>query len=162
MTCPTSQPEIGGDATKILVPVVGFSALREHVSAMQLVSVTKREGWRVWGRSLLPRRPESLDCHPWSSLPFPAGAQAGVGSLCSILWMPLSLCLSHDQIWSCQRLSEAGLVSSVTLVYSTIYTCVYSTSSLTLVPPLTGQVTLNFPEPPFLHLPNDDEKAMPS
>lgn len=40
MTCPMSQPETGGDATKILVPVVGFRALREHVSAMQLVSVT--------------------------------------------------------------------------------------------------------------------------
>lgn len=76
--------------------------------------------------------------------------------------MPPHLSLSHDQIWSCQRLSEAGLVSSITLVYSTIYTGVYSNSSLTLAPPLIGRVTLNFPEPPFLPLPSADEKAMPS
>ena len=68
MTCPTSQPEIGGDATKILVPVVGFSVLREHVSAMQLVSLTKREGWRVLGRSLLGFSPVELTAVPsWSS-----------------------------------------------------------------------------------------------
>lgn len=58
MTCPTPQPEIGGDATKILVPVVDFSTLRGHVSAMQLVSVTNEERrLESRGRSLLPERP---------------------------------------------------------------------------------------------------------
>lgn len=92
MTCPTPQPERGGDATKSLMPVVGFSTLRGHVSAMQLVSVTNEERrLESLGEELASRETRSLDSHLWSSLPFPAGAQAAVGSLSSILWMPLSL-----------------------------------------------------------------------
>lgn len=125
MTCPMSQPETGGDATKILVSVVGFRALREHVSAMQLVSVTN-EGSRLesLGEELAFMETRILRFSPVDLTEVPRWSSGwGRESLQNL--MDASVSLSHDQIWSCQRLCEAGLVSSITLVYSIIYTHMY-------------------------------------